>query len=232
MNEKGRRIIALRKKGKTYGEIEKILKLPKSTVAWWLRGVKIPESLRKQILERSRKKWRKNIVAYNNVYSKIRSEEAAKIREGYKEKAKEEISKEIKKLSLRDLKLIGVALFWAEGDKKNRHLARVSNSDPFIILAIMRFFREICKVPEEKIKAKIHLYPQTNVQQATRYWSKITRLPSIQFTKPQTQISKASKRKRDPNTLPYGTLHLYISNTELKCKILGWIEGISKLLRV
>ena len=34
MNEKGRKIIALRKKGKTCGEIEKTLNLPKSTVAW------------------------------------------------------------------------------------------------------------------------------------------------------------------------------------------------------
>ena len=56
MDEKGRRIIALRKQGRTYGEIEKTLKLPKSTVAWWLRNVRISKVLQKQILERSREK--------------------------------------------------------------------------------------------------------------------------------------------------------------------------------
>lgn len=228
MNEKGRRIIALRQKGKTYGEIEKILKLPKSTVAWWLRNIKISKSLREQILKRSKEKWRKNITAYNKIYAKIRSTEAAKIREGYKEQGFQEISKEIKKLSQKDLKLIGLALYWAEGNKASRNQTNFSNSDPFIIQTIMRFFREICKVSENKIKAKIHLYPQINPKKATRYWSRITGLPAVQFTKPQIQISKASKRRRNPNTLPYGTLHLNISNTELTWKIKGRIDGIIK----
>jgi len=116
MNEKGRRIIALRKKGKTYGEIIKTLKLPKSTVAWWLKNIKISKSLQRQILKRSKEKWIKNITNYNRIYSKIRSEEAARIREQFMEKA----SKEIKSLSKNDLKLVGAALYWAEGNTKNK----------------------------------------------------------------------------------------------------------------
>jgi len=104
MNKKGERIISLRKEGKTYGEIEKLLELPKSTVAWWLRDVKIPKSLKREILERSREKWRKSIIDYN---TKVRPQKAAEIRESIKKKA----SKEIKSLSSKDLKLIGCALY-------------------------------------------------------------------------------------------------------------------------
>lgn len=224
MNEKGESIIALRKKGKTYGEIQKILNLPKSTVAWWVRGVKLPKYLQKQILKRSREKWRKNITEFNRRNANIRSEKATRIREEYKEKA----AKEIKKVTKKDLKFIGTALYWAEGNNKNRNRLQFSNADPLMIEIEMRFFREICEIPNNKITARIHLYPHTNQKNALNYWSKITKLPKTQFKTPQTQISKASKGKRPKNTLPHGTLHVTVCSTELACRIQGWIQGIVK----
>jgi len=225
MNKKGQRIINLRKKGRTYTEIANTLKIPKSTVAWWLRGgVKIPKSLEKQMLERSRKKWKRNIDRFNKIYGKIRSEEAAKIREGYKEKA----AKEIKILSKKDLKLIGSALYWAEGGTKNRNSLRFANSNSMMIKTTLKFFREILDIPNEKIKARIHLYPHINRRGATNYWARITRLPKKNFQKPQVQISRASKGRRSRNTLPYGTLHLTVCSTELTCRVKGWIRGISE----
>jgi len=222
MNEKGRHIIALRRKGKTYGEIEKILGLPKSTVAWWLRGIKLPKSIERQILERARKKWSKSITDYNKIYAQIRSEEAAKVREDIKKKA----SKEIKTLTQKDLKLVGSALYWAEGSTKNRNSLRFANSNPMMIEVIMRFFREICNITNKEIKARIHLYPQTNQIKAISYWRRITNLPKKNFQKSQIQISRASKRKRPINTLPYGTLHLTVCSTKKACIVKGWIRGI------
>lgn len=226
MNEKGRRIRAFRKKGKTYTEISEVLKLPKSTVAWWLKDFKLSKEIEKKIIEKSRKKWRKAITDYNNVYGKLRSQKAAAIREKYKQKG----IKEIKKISKKELKLIGSALYWAEGGKKNRNSLRFSNSDPLMIEVIMKFFREVCNIPNEKIKARIHIYPQINPKIATNYWKKVTNLPRINFQKHQIQISQASKRKRPRNTLPYGTLHLTVNNTEMICRVKGWIQGISKNL--
>jgi len=224
MNEKGQKIITLRKQGKTYGEIEKILKLPKSTVGWWLRDIKMPKAIEKQTLERCRKKWRKNINDYNRVNGKIRSEIAARIREEYKAKA----AKEIKSVSKNDLKFIGSALYWAEGGKENRNSLWFSNSDPLIIKTMMKFFRKICNITDEKIKAKIHLYPDTNQQEAIKYWAEISNLSKSNFYQTQVQISKTSKKMRNPRRLPYGTLHLGIYNTEITCKVNGWIRGISE----
>ena len=224
MTEKGQRIISLRKKGKTYSEIANALKIPKSTVAWWLRDIKISKSLEKLILEKSRKKWRRNITVYNNYYGKIRSQEAAKIREEIENKA----SKEIKNLSKKDLRLIGCALYWAEGNKKFRWALRFGNSDPLMIKIIMRFLREICNIPDEKIKARVHLYPQMNQQKTINYWKKITGLSKKNFKKSQIQVSRASKDKRPRNTLPFGTLHLTAGNTEITCRVKGWIRSISE----
>jgi hypothetical protein len=218
------RAILLRKQGKTYGEIIDIIKAPKSTVCSWLKNVEIPLVLKKEILERSREKWRRNIVAYNDVYAKIRSQKAAEIRERYAKNAAEEI----KNLSRKDVKLIGIALYWAEGTKKNRNQLRFANSDPKAIKTIMKFFRIICKVPDEKIRARIHIYPGINYKKALNFWSKTANLPETNFHSPQTQISKASQGRRPRNTLPYGTLHLTTGNTELASKVRGWIEGIAE----
>ncbi len=226
MNKKRDRIIALRKKGKTYTEISNVLQIPKSTVAWWLRDIKLPKKTQDKIIEKSRKKWSKNITAYNKIHAKIRSQEATKAREKEKEKGRQEIFKETYKLSSRDLKIIGIALYWAEGDKKNRNMLRFCNSDPFMIRIMMRFLREAIGIPEEKITAKMHIYPQINNQKALSYWSKITNLPKQRFVKSFIQVSKSSKQKRDPNTLPYGTLHLEVYNTEIIWKLRGWIQGI------
>jgi len=224
MNEKGKAIIFLRKKGKTYGEIKHILKLPKSTIAWWLRGVKISKSLEKIILERSRKKWRKNIITYNKINSQVRAEKARLQREKTEEKA----SREISTLSNKDLKLIGSALYWAEGNIRNRYRLQFANSNPLIIKLIMRFFHEICNIPIFKIKARIHIYPGLKYKKALNFWSKITKLSQNNFYSPQIQISKASKRLGPRNTLPYGTMHLTIMGTEIASRVKGWIKGISE----
>jgi transcriptional regulator with XRE-family HTH domain len=221
MNKKGEAIRSLRLKGKTYNEISDILKLPKSTVAWWLREFKLPESVRKKILNRAKEKWRKNMVRFNSINAKIRSEKAAKIREEYKEKG----IKQIKGISTKELKLIGSALYWAEGSN-HRNSFRFANSDPMMIVVMMKFMREICKIPNEKIKARIHLYPQIDENQAITYWKRVTGLPKCNFQKSQLQVSKASRGKRSNCKLPNGTLHLTVCNTKIVCLAKGWIKGI------
>jgi len=91
---------------------------------------------------------------------------------------------------------------------------------------MMKFFREICHIPDEKIKALVHIYPGLNYKKVLTFWTKIAKLPKKNFYKPQTQISRASKRKRDRNTLPYGTLHLTAGNTLITSQVKGWIQGI------
>lgn len=211
-------VIALRKRGRTYGEIRQIYSIPKSTLSNWLMNVKIPKEAKKIMQKRVYKKWRIN----NEIFIKKGIEDAKKIRLAFQAKA----ANEIKKVSPSDLKFIGTALFWAEGNKKHRSCLRFSNSDPEIIKVIMKFFQEVCKINKTKIKARVHIYPDMDYSGVLSFWARITKLPKNNFYKPKTQISRASKRKR--NTLPYGTLHLNAGNTESMCKIKGWIQGIAE----
>lgn len=224
MNEKGQKIISLRKKGHTHSEIVSILKIPKSTVSWWAAKANLTQRQKDKILKKSRGKWRKAITKFNKVNAKVRSDEARAIRDAATNKAK----KKIKTISKKELLLIGSSLFWAEGTKSHRYHLCFANSDSEIIRIMMRFFREICDIPNEKIKGLVHIYPQLDYREVLNFWTRITNLPKENFYRPQTQISRASKRKRNSNTLPYGTLHLTAGNTENASIVKGWIQGIAE----
>lgn len=215
-----RKAIILREKGKSYNEINKILNIPKSTLSTWLKSNPLSEKIKKANINRAKIVWAKNIVDFN----KKRSEKYQKDTQLLMEK----FASETPKIFDHDLFFIGLALFWAEGGKREKYSVRFVNSDPIIIKAIMRFFRKICYVDNTKITLIIHLYPNIKEETAKEFWSKITGLPLTHFRKSQTQISKSSKHKRPVNRLPYGTLHITIGDAYLNKKLKGWILGLSQ----
>ena len=212
--------LKLRKQGKSYNEINSLLKIPKSTLSDWLKNYPLSEHIKQKNIQKAKLVWANNIIEFN----KRRSEE-------YKKKTKlliEKYSKKTPKISNRDLFFIGLALFWAEGAKREKFTVRFANSDPLIIKIIMKFFRKICMVCDDKFKLQVHLHPNVKETDAKIFWTKVTELSKNHFRKSQTQISKASKGKRPSNQLPYGTLHIIIGDALLNKKIKGWIFGISK----
>ncbi len=213
--------VQMRRQGKTYNEINRLLSIPKSTLSGWFEGLKIPPIIKRQLWSNNQKKWAESITNYNK-------KRALDIFNRNNE-IQQRISQEIGRLTRRELMLIGIALYWAEGDKKARWRCKFSNSAPEIIKIIMKFFRNICKVPENKFRAYVQIYPNIPEQKAKVFWSKISGIPLGQFDKTQTSISKSSKFKRLPNTLPYGTFSVRISDVNLINRIKGWILGLSKV---
>ena len=216
--------LKLRKQGKSYNEINNLLKIPKSTLSDWLKNYPLSEQIKQKNIQKAKLVWAKNIIAFN----KRRSEK-------YKVKTKlliEKYSKEVPKVFDRDLFFTGLALFWAEGAKREKFSVRFVNSDPLIVKVIMKFFRKICKAPDKQFRLSIHLHQNISEYEAKNFWAETTKLPKEQFRKSQTQISKASKRKRPFNQLPYGTLHIIINDTSLNKKIKGWILGLSKQFNI
>lgn len=119
-------------------------------------------------------------------------------------------------------------LYWAEGSKKGKRYVSFSNSDPRIIKVMMRFFREICEVPDNKFRGHIHTHSHLNTKTAEDYWSNVAKIPLRQFFKTYSKPSKASKGKMD--ALPYGTLDVSIGNVKVFLNIMGWIDKISQIL--
>jgi hypothetical protein len=130
--------------------------------------------------------------------------------------------------------LIGAALYWAEGYKKQEKYSNpclsFSNSDPEMIRLFLRFLREIIKVPEEKIRGDIRIYKNISEKGAINFWTKITNIPEKQF-RISHQISKSSQSKRPKNFLPYGTLKLTVNSRRNFYQVRGWIDGLIKAAR-
>ena len=123
---------------------------------------------------------------------------------------------------------IGLALYWAEGAKTERWRAVFYNSDPSINKAIMRFFREICGISDEEVRIQLILHDNINTEDAISFWSKELSLPIVNFFKPSYVVSRASKRKRPRNRLPYGTVQISVKGKSIANKIKGWLLGISR----
>lgn len=210
----------LRKKGLSYNEINKVLNVSKSTLSTWLKDMPFSQSIKRNKIIEAKKIWAKNISEFNKKRSLAYQSNL--------KKQLEECSKEVPKIDKKALFWLGLALFWAEGGKREKWMVRFTYSDPKMIKIMMRFFREICNVNSEKIKLRVHLYPEMNENKIIQYWSKITNVLTDNFYKSQIQVSKSGSGKRPKNRLPYGTLHITILDSSLIKKIKGWNLGLIK----
>ena len=214
-----KRAIKIRKTGKSYNEISRTLNIPKSTLSLWFRQIEWNQNIIRKLWNKNRKKWAENIILYNKRRARL-------IKKQHLD-AQKQSKITIKNFTKYDLKLIGSALYWAEGSKNNRWTSIFVNSDPAMIQIMMRFFKEICRVPNEKFSFKIQIHPNISEKNAKLFWSKVLYISANQFKKTLYQISKASRGKRPKNTLPYGTCRISISDVVLRNQIQGWIQGIA-----
>lgn len=204
--------ISLRKSGESYGEIRKKIKVSKGTLSLWLRDIKLSPEQEKRIYVELKQK---------NAYRMAKANQRKRI-EGTEEIIKK-AKKEAAKLFKNPLFLSGLMLYWAEGDKsETQERVKFTNSDPRMIKIIMRWFREICKVPETKFRVCVHIHSLHSRGNIEEYWSGVTGVPINQFHK--TQIKQTSLRQRR-NKLYEGTCAISISNKNFFRKINGWKLG-------
>lgn len=213
----------LRLKGYSYNEIKEKLGIPKSTQSGWFKELKLPDKA-KERLEKRKTKGTKHLIKRNKRQTKKAKKKAEKI--------KKKASSSIKELTHEELKLIGCSLYWAEGYKRQELGCTVSlaNSDPKLVAVFMKFLRQVCKVSNSRFRAQLFLYDNIKEEEAKDFWTEVTDIPKTQFQKTQTETSISSKRDRPHNRLPYGTIQIRVSDTDLFHKIMGWTKGIKQQL--
>lgn len=216
---KYQKALALRYKGKSYGEIKQLLAISKSTLSSWFKNLELPIATQK-LLEEKGRMTREPLMEFNRRRTHMIQAENQKI--------KQNAFKEIHSLSKYELILTGVALYWAEGqDRFSSGSPRIhfANSNPSMITLFLHFLREIMHIPEERLKAFILIHPNIDKKTAIKFWSKITKIPQEHLAI-SCQISRLSQGKRPKNSLPYGTLHLYVNKRQNFFRIKSWIEGL------
>lgn len=133
------------------------------------------------------------------------------------EKARTEALQEMHKLLKNPLFVSGIMLYWGEGDKTTRHQVRLSNKDPILITLYIAFLREVCGIPEEKIRIQLAVYPDTDTASNERFWTFATGIPLQRFTKSILQKERKGSRGGQ------GVCTVIVSSSYLKAKMLEWI---------
>lgn len=207
----------LRLQGWSLRAIAAEIKCSKSTVSRWISDIKLTDAQIKQ-LKSNQDIGRAKAARHPN----SSRQKWAKIRDSIAKDSKTEVPR---RYSRDLLKLVGAALYWAEGYNASRNSIIFANTDPKMIKLMMIFFREICKIPKEKFRGKVFIHPHLEIKKAEKYWAQISGIALKQFNKPLLAVSRASKQKRD--TLPVGTFSIIIGDVYARSKIRGWIEGLA-----
>ena len=202
--------IYLRRKGKSYDEISQELGVPKSTLSNWLKNIKLTSRQKKDLMDK------KLLAAYKG--AKANQEYAKRRRKVVIKRAREDASE----LITNPLFLAGLMLYWAEGNKTTEKVV-ISNSDPEIIRLMMRWFREICHVSDDKFRISLYLHKFHVREDARDFWSKITTIPLSQFNK---DIIKPTIHSQRTNKLYEGVCRVTIHSVDLFRRILGWKMGV------
>lgn len=120
------------------------------------------------------------------------------------------------------LKIIGVTLYWGEGYKTEKsNGVDLANSDVFIILSFLSFLREVCGINESRLRVLLYCHENQNQEDLIKYWSKKTKIPKSQFTKPYVRKITEYGTIR---TMPYGLVHIRYADKKLLFVIKKWIE--------
>lgn len=220
----------LRRLGWSYAEINKKLGVPKSTLSGWFSNFALSDKAIKR-LESRKGIGTAVLIKRNKAQTHLARQRALA--------TQSESQKEILSLTKQELLLVGTALYWAEGYKRLKirngheitgHAIVFANTDPKMILLFMEFLTKILDIEKSRMKIGIRLYPHMNENETLEYWRTMTKLDSSHFGKTRNYISSASKRRLPYNRLPYGTATISVNDTQKFHRLMGWIEGMKKLV--
>ena len=203
--------ILLRRSGHSYGEIKNKLGISKSTLSYWLKNVPLSSEQRERF-------YTKQVQILSMGPQSQKERRKIEI-----DKIINEASLEIKfPLSLDSYRLTGAFLYWAEGSKKSGRW-QITNSDPYIILFMVKWLKDIFDIHPASLKAWLNIYPQQDDLEIKRFWSDLTGLPLENFGKSYIKPLSSGYKK---NNLYYGTIRIEVpKSVDMKHKIFGWVKA-------
>ncbi|MFF8680319.1 terminase gpP N-terminus-related DNA-binding protein [Streptomyces sp. CA-100214] len=173
----------LRLQGWTYDQIEAELGCSKSSVSLWVRDLPKPEPRytphEQQALMRAG-------------LARLRSSQDE---ERQQTKAAAQLA--IGDLSARELFLVGVGLYWAEGGKDKPYDRRENvtfvNSDPDMIKVFLAWLR-LLEVERERLRFTVMIHENADVAGAEQFWAELVRADRSAF-------NKTTLKRHNPKTV-------------------------------
>ena len=211
-----KRALELRLQGRSYSKIKAELKVSKSTLSLWLRGYPLSEERIRELRD------------WNEVRIERCRETKRKKKERRLEETRKRMKKEIFPLTIRDIFLAGLFLYWGEGAKTRVSDLCISNTDPGVIQFFILWTTTCLKLPREKIRIHLHLYSDMSIGNETGYWSSVLKVPKEQFRKPY--IKESLSTRINHCSFKHGTCNASISNARLTEEIICSLDIVKEYL--
>lgn len=211
-----------RQKGVSISDIAAQLKVSKSTVSTWCKDIALTTEAIEMIVRTSKSKSTTALLNYTESLRAKRQENILLANNIGKQK--------IGQLSKRDIYCVGLGLYWGEGYKRGSQEFGFTNSDANMIKFYLVWLKTVFKISPVDLIARVsinelHIYRAEEVE---KYWSRITKIPSQQFTK-MSFIKTQSKKVYANAEQYYGTLRIKVRRgTTMRREVMGAISEISK----
>lgn len=211
----------LRQNGLGIKTIASKLGISSSTTSLWCRDIVL--SLEQQLLLQHNAR---------NPYYGGRGKYLQRLKQMKEDKTKrlfQQGIEEVAKLTPREFFVAGIALYWAEGFKKDS-LMGFSNSDPEMIRFMVHWIRDACGIGKEHLRFRLALNEsyKDKAKQVQLYWQKRLGVSERQFQKNFFQKVKWQKKYDHPDDY-HGVLRIRVSKSiDLLRKMYGQIEGLRK----
>lgn len=188
-----------RKDGLSLRAIEKIINVPNSTISKWVRDIQSTNHFYKNARLQEKKQKDKEISLFKNYL-----------------------------VDRNQAKIILSLLYWCEGSKyPSSNCVAFSNSDLSMMRTFIKLLRKGFDIDEKKIRVRLQLHSTHNIKKENIFWSKLLKIPLIQFGKPTITTPK-NKRKR----LDYrGTCTIKYYDVKLLLNIIGIYEQFGKIFQ-
>jgi transcriptional regulator with XRE-family HTH domain len=208
--------IELRKKGMSYSQIKTELGISKSTLSGWLCNMPLSKERINQLGSLNPMR----IERYRNTMKEKREKRWGEV---YKK-----ISINIGKLSKRELYIAGLFLYWGEGGKTERFSLSFSNTDPEMMVFIIKWMKKGLGIKEKDMHVKVHLYKDMKIEDFENFWSKKLKISRKMFERPYIKDSKLVDLSYK-NGFGKGTCNIRVYNRDKTEYVMQGLKYISKL---
>lgn len=206
----------LRLQGWTYDRIEAELGCSRSSVSLWVRDLPKPEPRYTPEEQRA-----------------LMQEGLARLRAAQDEERKQtraDAAQEAGELTDRELFLVGVALYWAEGAKSKpydrRERAVFVNSDPGVIQVYLAWL-DLLGVDRKRLGFRVLIHESADVDAAHRFWASLVDADPSLFARPTLKKHNPKTVRKNTGDGYHGCLVVTVGRSaDLYNRIEGWWSGI------
>jgi len=223
MSKSEKKIIArtLRRKGNSIKSIAKDLEVSQGSVSLWCRDIVLTKEQIKILEDNSKDPFYGKRLQNSLKQQNIRFEKTMRL--------KNEGIEEVGIITKRELLLVGIALYWAEGFKKDSQVG-LGSSDPNMMRFYVKWLKECFDFSTDDLlfRVTVNESHEYRISEIVNYWADVFGIDVSNFQKPFFQKVKWQKLYEHPEEY-FGILRIRVRrSSDFLRKIHGYIDGLKR----